>query len=152
MPASPSHQASCTCSMSPEPRAFTALCGGVDSRGRAAAAAGDEGGVESGHEDPLIERLILVLSGQRVLVVGEIGFPKVPFSTSIQFVSEIRNAVKYLCSCSFQLENGQRHSTTTPQPSIVPHNYHITSLISPASAIYISICLWGMGWKKALYF
>lgn len=42
MPASPSHQASCTCSMSPEPRAFTALCGGVDSRGRAAAA-GDEG-------------------------------------------------------------------------------------------------------------
>lgn len=46
MSASPSHQDSCTCCMSPEPQAFTALCGGVDSRGRAAAAAaagGDEG-------------------------------------------------------------------------------------------------------------
>lgn len=46
MSASPSHQAPCTCCMSPELRAFTALCGGVDSRdgpAAAAAAGGDEG-------------------------------------------------------------------------------------------------------------
>ncbi len=41
-PAGPSHQASCTCCMSPDPQSFTAHHRGVDSRGWAAAAAGDE--------------------------------------------------------------------------------------------------------------
>lgn len=64
MSASPSPQDSCTCCMSPEPWAFTALTGGVDSRGRPAAAAaadGDEGleGVWGGAKDPW--RPILVL-------------------------------------------------------------------------------------------
>lgn len=65
-PSSPSQQAPRTCCVSPEPRSFTALCGGVDSRG--CAAAGDEGpvgGEGSIHGDPLIERLILEFGDKR---------------------------------------------------------------------------------------
>lgn len=52
MSAGPSHQAPCTCCMSPELRGFfTALCGGVDSRdGPAAAAAEDEDDDDEGQE------------------------------------------------------------------------------------------------------
>ena len=48
------------------PRSFTALCGGVDSGGWAAAAADDDEGpvgVRSAPGDPLIERLIFEFGG-----------------------------------------------------------------------------------------
>lgn len=110
-PSSPSHQASRTCCVSPEPQSFTALCGGVDSRGWAAAADDDEGPVgvrKMCMGDPLIERLILEFGDKGG---GEVRCPtewvgegnravSTPRSPLIQFVSEIRNAVKYLCSCS----------------------------------------------------
>lgn len=50
--------------MSPEPRSFTALCGGVDSRGWAAAAATTSSGDGRVRVDPLIERLILEFGDQ----------------------------------------------------------------------------------------
>lgn len=40
-----------------------------------------------------------------------------PLSPLIQFVSEIRNAVKYLCSCWVQLRNGQRLLAPPPPPN-----------------------------------
>lgn len=116
--------------MSPDLRAFTALCGRVDSRDRPAAAAGGDDVGEDGRRSAWKSQRSDWVEGEvETLGLGRgNGFILTPVLLSILFNSEIRNVVEYPRSCCFQAGLARDMKGLVCSPPVRPD--HLSSFSS----------------------